>query len=332
MIATTAITIINSSRNAPVDPIHPANAEKAACTIIGRMHIDKEQGSELPLLSIIIPSHNRPHMLMNAVNSALSQSFENIEVIVVDDGSEPPVVLPDNPRLRLIRLESNLGVATARNAGVAAARAPRICFLDDDDSLQPHMAEVSIAALQQAQHLPQPVIVLSGLDIVDGNGELLERHLPPTLLKGAHYSLEKIAAGKSIYCKQTAVIPREVYLQIGGCDTSFRSRVHSELFFRLNAACSMFGIESVTYRLLQHDGPRITRDREQRRLGFGQLIRKHRALFEQHPQQFSWYYRDHALRSMRARHPLDALMATLQSARWQLQAWLSGDRQTQGPA
>jgi len=289
------------------------------------MDSEQQQDSALPQLSIIIPSHNRPHMLLNAVNSALSQSIENIEVIVVDDGSQPAAVLPVLPRVRLIRLEQNQGVATARNIGAEAARADRICFLDDDDSLLPDMAEVSLAALQQAQHLPQPVIVLSGLDIVGEDGQLLERHLPPTLPKGAHYSLEKIEPGKSIYCKQTAVIPRDVYLQIGGCDTKFRSRVHSELFFRLNAACSMVGIETVTYRLLQHNGPRITRDREQRRLGFGQLIKKHRALFEQHPQQFSWYYRDHALRSWRARHPLDALVAALNSVRWQLQAWYSGD-------
>lgn len=279
---------------------------------------------DLPLLSIIIPSHNRPHMVMIAVQSALGQTLENVEVIVVDDGSEPPLELPTLPRLRLIRLPTNQGVATARNTGAAAARSERICFLDDDDSLLPHMAEVSLAALAKTGDMPQPVIILSGLDIINPDGSLLEQHFPPTLLKGAHYSLERIEEGKSIYCKQTAVIPRQTYLQIGGCDTQFRSRVHSELFFRLNAACSMYGIDTVTYRLLQHNGPRITRDREQRRLGFGQLIDKHRALFKQHPQQFSWYYRDHALRSWRARHPVDAVVAAVLSVRWQLQAWLTG--------
>jgi glycosyltransferase involved in cell wall biosynthesis len=277
-----------------------------------------------PLLSIIIPTLNRPQMLMTAVQSALAQTLANIEVIVVDDGSEPPAELPELPRLRLLHHEFNQGHATARNTGAAAARAERICFLDDDDSLLPHMAEVSLAALNQVVDLPQPIVVMSGLDIINPDGSLLERHLPPTLPKGAHYSLERLEAGKSIYCKQTAVIPREVYLQIGGCDPGFRSRVHSELFFRLNEACSIFGIESVTYRLLQHTGPRITRDREQRRLGFGQLINKHRALFEQHPQQFSWYYRDHALRSWRARHPLDAALAAIGALRWQMQAWLTG--------
>lgn len=286
--------------------------------------METEQSQMLPLLSIIIPSYNRPHMLLHAVQSALAQTVENIEVIVVDDGSQPPVELPTLARLRLLRLEANRGGAAARNAGVEAARAANICFLDDDDSLLPHMAEVSLAALQQASHLPPPVVVMSGLDIVGENGEFQERHLPPTLPKGAHYSLESIEEGKSIYCKQTAVIPRNVYLAMGGCDIAFRSRVHSELFFRLNAACSFYGIEEVTYRLLQHSGPRITADREQRRLGFGQLIKKHRALFVQHPQQFSWYYRDHALRSWRARNPIDALVASVQSARWQLQAWISG--------
>jgi glycosyltransferase involved in cell wall biosynthesis len=278
----------------------------------------------IPALSIIIPAFNRPHMLMNAVQSALAQTVQDIEVIVVDDGSQPPLQLPELPRLRLLRLETNQGGSVARNRGVAAARAGFVSFLDDDDTLAPHMAEVSLAALQRCGHLPQPVAILSGMEIVDEKGAVLERHLPPTLPKGAHYSLEDIAEGRSIYCKSTAVIPRQAYLDMGGFDPEFRSRVHSEMFFRLNAACSLFGIDVVTYRWLQHDGPRVTQDPEQRRLGFEKLVSKHRALFKQHPRKFSWYYRDHAMRTWRAGNPLDAILSTLKSLRWQAQAWFTG--------
>jgi glycosyltransferase involved in cell wall biosynthesis len=285
---------------------------------------DQKTGQDIPLLSIIIPTHNRPHMVMNAVHSALAQTIENIEVIVVDDGSQPAIELPRLARLHLLRLEPNQGGAAARNAGVAKARADYVCFLDDDDTLLPHMAEVSLQAMHHSGHLPQPVAVLSGMEIVDEEGTILERHLPPTLLKGAHYSLEDIEEGKSIYCKSTAVIPRKAYLEMGGFDPEFRSRVHSELFFRLNAACSLLGIDTVTYRWLQHNGPRVTQDSRQRELGFKKLINKHKALFKQHPQKFSWYYRDHVMRTWRAGNRTDAIMSFLKSVRWQIQAWISG--------
>jgi len=115
-----------------------------------------------PQLSIIIPTHNRPHLLPLAVQSALGQTFQDLEVIVVDDASDSPVQLPADPKLQVIRLEPGRGGAAARNAGTQAARGQWVTYLDDDDSLLPTMAAVSLTALKA---LPegQPVAVLSGL-------------------------------------------------------------------------------------------------------------------------------------------------------------------------
>ena len=74
------------------------------------------------LLSIIIPTYNRPKLLPRAVNSALAQTIDSFEVIVVDDGSEEPVDLPEHPLLRIVRLPENKGISTARNVGAKAAR------------------------------------------------------------------------------------------------------------------------------------------------------------------------------------------------------------------
>ena len=282
------------------------------------MSIDRS-GSEVssnPLVSIIIPTFNRPQWVPRAVQSALQQTTDAIEVVVVDDGSVDVPEFASHPKLRVITLPSNKGVANARNVGAEAARGKWISFLDDDDVLMPRMVELSLEALAHHDGLPEPVAALSGLEIVDPEGALIETHLPPTLPRGSNYSLEDLKPGESIYCKQTLMVERSVFLSIGGCDSTFRSRVPSEMFLRLNLACSLKGIPQITYRLTQHTGPRITRDRSQRQVGFYQLVNKHRALFEAYPARFSWYFRDHAFRSWKARQYLPAIAAALRALRY----------------
>lgn len=100
-----------------------------------------------PQLSIIIPTHNRPHLLIAAVQSALNQTYADLEVVVVDDASTEPVQLPENPRLRVIRLEKSVGGAGARNVGTREARGRWVTYLDDDDYLLPHMADKDTSAM-----------------------------------------------------------------------------------------------------------------------------------------------------------------------------------------
>ncbi|MGB3493023.1 MAG: glycosyltransferase family 2 protein [Elainellaceae cyanobacterium] len=246
-----------------------------------------------PQLSIIIPTLNRPQFLPVAVQSALAQTIEDFEVVVVDDGSSEPVVLPEHPRLRLVRLPENRGTAAARNVGAREARGKWMTYLDDDDQLLPHMAETALNALKTTT-LPQPVAVLSGLEVVSSKGQLIETRIPPTLARGSHFFLEEIEPGKSFISKQTLVVEREVFLSLGGYDETFLSRVHTELFLRLNPVCSLLGVPAVTYRLTAHDGPRISKDPALRQVSFNHLVTKHRQIFEDHPKMFANFVYKHA--------------------------------------
>ena len=192
------------------------------------------------LLSIIIPTYNRPHFLPRAVESALQQTLEEVEVIVVDDGSDEPVTLPEHSQLKVIRLSQNSGNAVARNVGLKAAKGQYVTYLDDDDQLLANMAQVSIDALKNTI-LPQPVAALSGLEVIKPDGELIDRRLPPTLPLGSHFFLEDIEPEKSYFSKQTLVVERELLLEIGGYDETFTSRVHTEMFLRLIPVCSILG-------------------------------------------------------------------------------------------
>jgi len=250
-----------------------------------------------PQLSIIIPTHNRPHLLPQAVRSALSQTYPDLEVIVVDDASREPVQLPEDPRLRVIRLETGVGGAGARNIGTRAARGHWVTYLDDDDCLLPHMAEVSLAALQEAIAEP-PIAVISGMHKVNEHGEVLSTRLPPTKCpKGSHFFLSDPEPGRSYHTKQTLVAERDLILHLGGWDETFRSRVHSELFLRLNPACTIIGLPTVTYHLLSHSGNRVSGNPQLRQESFHRLIQKHRQAFDSHSKMFADFVCRHALTS-----------------------------------
>lgn len=237
-----------------------------------------------PRLSIIIPTHNRPQLLRRAIRSALAQTISNIEIVVVDDESKPPVALPDYPQVKVIRLSPNQGGAAARNIGAKAANARWITYLDDDDELMPQMAQVSLEAIAKTTST-EPVGILSALAELDSQGHIRKVHTPPTLPKGKHFCLEEINRNQSFASKQTLVIERQVLLSIGGFDESFTSRVHTELFLRLNPVCSLVGLPIVTYRLYAHEGPRVSSNLERRQQNFHRLLKKHQAVFLKYPRR-----------------------------------------------
>ncbi len=105
------------------------------------------------LVSAIIPTYNRARTIERAVNSVLGQSWQPMEVIVVDDGSTDQttdILARYGDRIRLIR-QKNQGPSAARNAGIMAARGEIISFLDSDDSWLPDKVERQVKLLQATE-------------------------------------------------------------------------------------------------------------------------------------------------------------------------------------
>ena len=109
-----------------------------------------------PLVSVVIPTRNRPHLVTRAVRSALSQTLDGIEVIVVIDGHNDATLLAlsqiDDPRLRVKTLPRNVGGGLARNAGVNEAKGRWVAFLDDDDEWFPQKLEIQLQTAKQSHH------------------------------------------------------------------------------------------------------------------------------------------------------------------------------------
>lgn len=102
--------------------------------------------------SAVLATYNRAALLRRAVESVLAQGWPELEILVVDDGSDEPAakaVADLGPRVRVLRQPGNLGVNAARNRGIAEARHPWVLIFDDDDVLLPGALQSIADAIAQ---------------------------------------------------------------------------------------------------------------------------------------------------------------------------------------
>ncbi len=136
-----------------------------------------------PLVSVVIPTYNRSAFLVEAVESVLAQTWEDLEIVVVDDGSTDSTqecVRKYKDKVRYLRKE-NGGPASARNVGVRLARGVYVSFLDSDDQCYPERIELQTDYLESH---PEFAMVYSARSWMDADGQPLgvssdgRHHLP----------------------------------------------------------------------------------------------------------------------------------------------------------
>jgi glycosyltransferase involved in cell wall biosynthesis len=126
-------------------------------------------------VSVIIPVFNCERFIGEAIDSVLAQTYRDFELIVVDDGSEDDTAMrvrSYGDKLTYL-YQSNAGQAKARNLGYAHSSGEYLVFLDADDRWYPQMLQVEVQALDAN---PQVGLVYSDVDVINEDGELLQRH------------------------------------------------------------------------------------------------------------------------------------------------------------
>lgn len=255
-----------------------------------------------PLATIVITTRDRPGLLGRAVDSALAQTVRELEVIVVDDGSAEPVRMErSDPRLRVLRNDRPLGVSAARNRGLWAAAGHWVTFTDDDDELLPEMLQISLEAAERST-LPSPVAVLSGLEVLDHRGRVIEIRQPTTVSRGTppFRGAPDNAFSQDL---NTLFAPVELLRSIGGWDDRIKSWEMDDLVIRLAEVSSLEGAPPVTYRRFRHQGPRISDNAEVALTGCELVLRKHSQFFGAH-------------RQLHARHLATLSVTYLRAGRW----------------
>jgi len=130
-----------------------------------------------PVVSVITPAHDAERFLGETIRSVLAQTFSRWEMIVVDDVSKdstPEIVrqfATQDPRIRSLRLETNMGPARARNAGMDAARGRFVAFLDSDDLWLPEKLEIQVEEMLRTG----AKFTYAGYRMIDEDGRIMGR-------------------------------------------------------------------------------------------------------------------------------------------------------------
>ncbi|RED19578.1 GT2 family glycosyltransferase [Flavobacterium cutihirudinis] len=125
-----------------------------------------------PLVSIIIPTYNRAFYLKLTLDSIIQQTFQDFEIIVVDDGTpnnDNFLLCKQYEKLRYIKIENSGGPAKPRNVGIKGANGKYIAFVDDDDLWMPHKLEKQVEILVNN---PEFGLVHCCCETIDENGNL----------------------------------------------------------------------------------------------------------------------------------------------------------------
>lgn len=165
-------------------------------------------GSASPLVSAVITTYNRPSYLERAVHSVLDQTYDSIELVVVDDHSDTPasetlsgIDLSGLSAVQCLRHEENQGANAARNTGIDAASGEYLAFLDDDDRWVPEKIERQVEAFFDA---PADVgAVYTGLKSDKGDG--FSDSIPPVVEGNLTEALlcENVVGSLSVFMVRT---------------------------------------------------------------------------------------------------------------------------------
>lgn len=185
-----------------------------------------------PLVSVVIATYNMAEYLPLAVQSALDQTYRDLEIIIVDDGStdETPTILDrrwsEDPRVRLITQE-NQGQTAAKNRGIAAATGKYVAFLDADDQWVRDKLEKQVPRFGDS---PKIAVVYSDQRYIDEYGAPLHR-------RGLEYPegliTEQLLVDNFVNFS-SAVVKREVLEEFGGFDATLPMSIDYDLWLRIS--------------------------------------------------------------------------------------------------
>lgn len=220
-----------------------------------------------PLFAVIVPTHGRPLLLVEALRSVLDQEVDDLECIVVDDGSPEPVDLPDDPRVRLVRRDRRGGAAAARNTGLEHARGRYVTFLDDDDFYTPDRLAIALEGLSRA---PLSVCWMRrlGASTFPIRDRILEGNVHDTILESPVPHFGTVAV-------ERALAPR--------LDERFVVGEGLEWWIRASPRMAVSTVPRVGYISRVHSGPRLNRDLRDRLDSCLLLLEVHAEYFAARP-------------------------------------------------
>ncbi|OQW37439.1 MAG: hypothetical protein A4E19_13630 [Nitrospira sp. SG-bin1] len=174
-----------------------------------------------PLVSVVIPTYNRGYCLQRCLDSVLIQSYQNVEILLIDDGSEDGTgelvkrLYDGDIRIRYV-YKNNKGVAAARNHGLRLAGGEFVALLDSDDIWKPWKLELQLAVMA---HLPEVGMVWTDMEAIDATGNVCD----PKYLRTMYHAYGWFPDSASLFsgsCALSSIVPK-LSMLVGDVSVNF---------------------------------------------------------------------------------------------------------------
>ncbi len=232
--------------------------------------LDGRQQKDGCLVSVIIPDYNQAHFIRDAIDSVLRQTYNDYEIIVVDDGSTDDssvVVAEYGDQVHYIH-QPNQGLSAARNTGIAASRGQLIALLDSDDAWLPDYLVTMVTALGAN---PQAGAAYAGWQYMDSLG----RDLPQSSTRVvAPEEFRSTLAFGNFLVPSGVLVRRQCFDEHGLFDTQLRAVEDRDMWLRIAETYPVVGVPQVLVRYRTH-GENMTKDLARMETARRAVIAKH---------------------------------------------------------
>ena len=196
--------------------------------------------SNQPGVSVIIPTFNRANVISETIDSVLAQTYRDIEIIIVDDGSTDDTAKKLSVygnRIRIVHQE-NAGTSAARNRGIEVSTAKIIAFQDSDDLWRPNKLERQLSLLARLDSSVPCCLCNALMQNLYGDGrELLSfdiAGISSAYPEGLWLNVTEVLASRPVLFNQTVAVRREALEKVGGFDAELRNAEDYDLSLRLS--------------------------------------------------------------------------------------------------
>jgi glycosyltransferase involved in cell wall biosynthesis len=202
----------------------------------------------LPLVSVVITSYNQARFLSDAIESVLTQTYSQFEIVVVDDGSTDNAseVVARYPAVRYIR-QGNQGLSAARNTGLRESNGAYLVFLDADDRLLPVALETGVRCLQAH---PECGFVSGHYSLIASDGSPMRRRQPQCVERD-HY--QALLRRNYIAMHATVMYKRPIFESVGEFNTSLKACEDYDLYLRIARRVPVYCHDKLVAEYRQHD-------------------------------------------------------------------------------
>jgi glycosyltransferase involved in cell wall biosynthesis len=245
-------------------------------TIHGR-HRMRDCPAGAPFVSVAIPCHNQARFITEAISSVLGQTYQNFEVVVVDDGSvDGSPDIAEGLGIRCVR-QARRGPSGARNAGFRATSGEYVVFLDGDNRLHPHGLEANLHAFEDR---PESAFVGGRYSYIDEFGARHHGKLPDPCARQDHYAA--LLAENYFGSPDNVMFRRSVLDAVGVFDASVDGLEDYDLYLRI-ARDRPVHYHSVAISEYRVHGTQFSRDQAMMLRSAVRVLRRHRRVAAKDP-------------------------------------------------